>query len=332
MNDYKFWYTCNAGQIASLFKDGFRVAFSSLGIVQDKMLMIGTVFDTNIVIFAFTPLVAKDGCILSKAYAKASRESGYGDLAFKFVIADEKYYSKEDSDLCFEARDAGADFDATYRMYSRACAEFVTPNQSDLVSLGKEFSFVCDVFDIRGAVPAPPPARGVYSGGASTNSKLVFAEFVKSVAVDVVRDEFTKEIESHVRVAIEIVAARYLGLDPFELLDAMINGRRIAIDLSDDASIGNMVEKGKRLLDRYSVDLKKMFASGLDAFNESLKISSVAVSESVDRDDLLCIYMCLEHVLSEEKKALGSVVGINVVELWNVRPVEMETFGKFSMD
>lgn len=54
--------------------------------------------------------------------------------------------------------------------------------------------------------------------------------------------------------------------------------------------------------------------------------------ESVDRDDLLCIYMCLEHVLSEEKKALGSVVGINVVELWNVRPVEMETFGKFSMD
>lgn len=329
MSNYSFKCSCGASELVSHIVSGCHVAFANAGVTSDgRMLMIGMVRDTDIVMTACVPLIMESERMLSQVYAIVRKRENSRYFAVECGVAEEKYYSDDDTAVHVVASTLGFDFDGAVAMYTKQYPDARRMGDDDVRI---SFDTVCKDFGIEHAIPTLPlDIEGVQVEELDTvNSKELVAEFVQSVMSNALRDLFIETVEAPVMAAMQMLAGEYKKENPIELVLRAMLGIYPELDLSEIQDEQGAIESGMVILSNYGVNIDFLAHPTMRGAKNSIEQLMIRAYRDMDESELFNVYACLKFSLDRARK-LSELQATG--EVYDGLPDDTPMFGNFSLN
>ena len=328
MSNYSFKYSCGASELVSHIVSGCHVVFANAGVTSDgRMLMVGMVLDTDIVMTACAPLIMEGERMLSQVYAIVRKRENSRYFAVEGNVAEEKYYSDDDTAVHVVASTLGFDFDGAVAMYTKQYPDARRMGDDDVRI---PFGTLCEDFGIEHAIPTLPPDTEVQVEELDTvNSKELVAEFIQSVMSNALRDLFIETVEAPVMAAMQMLAGKYKKENPIELALRAMLGIYSELDLSEIQDEQGAIESGMVILSNYGVNIDFLAHPTMKGARDSLEQLVYHVLLDMEDGELFTVYACLKFSLDRARK-LSELQATG--EVYDGLPDDTPMFGTFSLN
>lgn len=329
-----FKYANDIEMFVGKFMDGCQVAFATVAITPDKMLMIGKVKGTDLIIAASTPHIMHEGRLLSQVYFSVfpgEREF----VSFRYDLNAEFYYSERDTFNIMQAMREANDFDAAMRMYGVNYHDDDLTDANHLAEFELQVAMLCRDCDVERATPVLPAKKnGVKVEQLDAhNATDLCSDMIINVVEWSIKEMVREEIEAPVLASMEILAMVYNKVPTVEMFirglthkDGLFNDDKNKIDVSE-LDEQEAIESGMVVLSNYGVNVDFITNDLMNGVREATD-QLMEVLPKMEDGEIFLVYATLKFKLARAKETFAEMIHHEAKEVRDNTPM----FGSFSLN